>query len=78
MPEAEARTVGLNLEYLVEVYRKLGIGERFFTPMFEKLVGVDWVREMIVAGASAEEIRARWQGDVERFRRLRSGYLLYE
>lgn len=78
MPAAEARDMGLNLEYLVKAYHRLGLGERFFTPMFEKLIGVGWVREMIVAGASADEIHARWQGDVERFRCLRLRYLLYE
>ena len=59
MPLAEARAVGLALEPLVAAYRSLGMGERFFKPIFEKLVGVSYVREMILAGASAEEIRAR-------------------
>ncbi len=77
MPLEDARAMGLNPEYLVQAYRNLGIGERFFTPMFEKLIGAGWVREMIVAGASADEIRARWQDDIERFRRQRAPYLLY-
>lgn len=78
MPLSEAREVGLTLEYLVDAYRRLGLGERFFKPIFEKLVGVGYVREMIVAGASADEIRARWAGDVARYRQLRERYLLYE
>ncbi len=78
MPLAEARAVGLALEPLVAAYRSLGMGERFFKPIFEKLVGVSYVREMILAGASAEEIRARWQDDVAAFRTLRARYLLYE
>ena len=77
-PLSEAREVGLTLEYLVDAYRRLGLGERFFKPIFEKLVGVGYVREMIVAGASADEIRARWAGDVARYRQLRERYLLYE
>lgn len=28
--------------------------------MFEKLIGVGYVREMILAGASEAEIRVRW------------------
>ena len=56
----------------------LGMGDRFFTPMFEKLVGAGWVRGMIVAGASEEAIRARWVPDVERYREKRVQYLLYE
>ena len=54
------------------------MGDKFFTPMFEKLVGVGWVREMILAGASEAEIRARWADDVERYRERRTKYLLYE
>ena len=33
---------------------------------------------MIIAGHSASEIRARWQGDVAQFKELRRKYLLYE
>lgn len=56
----------------------LGLGGGFFTPMFEKLIGVGWVRGMILDGRSAAEIRARWQPDVQRFARLREKYLIYE
>ena len=78
MPLAEARSVGFSLDYLLDAYRTLGMGERFFTPMFEKLVGAGWVRQMILDGASASEIRARWQPELERYRSLRARYLLYE
>ena len=63
---------------MIDAYRDLGLGDRFFTPMFEKLVGAGWVREMIAAGASDAEIRARWLPDVERYREKRGQYLLYE
>ena len=76
MPLDEARQVGLTLRYVIEAYRNLGLGERFFTPMFEKLIGVGYVREMILSGASEAEIRACWQEDLRRFRRQRP-YLLY-
>ena len=33
---------------------------------------------MIVDGASADEIEARWRSDAERFERQRAPYLLYE
>jgi uncharacterized protein YbbC (DUF1343 family) len=46
--------------------------------MFLLLTGVDYVKEMIMAGCSADEIRARWQGDVEQFKQQRRKYLLYE
>lgn len=78
MPLAEAREVGFSLRYVMDACADLGMGDKFFTPMFEKLVGVGWVREMILAGASEEEIRARWADDVERYRERRTKYLLYE
>ncbi len=78
MPLAEARDVGFSLKYVMDACADLGMGDKFFTPMFEKLVGVEWVREMILAGAPEEEIRARWADDVERYREKRMQYLLYE
>ncbi|MBQ7963110.1 MAG: DUF1343 domain-containing protein [Alistipes sp.] len=69
---------GFNLEYVIDAYRNLNMGEKFFTRMFLLLTGVDYIKEMIVAGHSAEEIRARWQGDVAKFKEQRRKYLLYE
>lgn len=68
---------GFNLEYVIDAYRNLALGEKFFTRMFLLLTGVDYVKEMIIAGASADEIRARWQDDVAEFKLLRRKYLLY-
>ena len=71
-------TRGLDLEYLIDAYRNLGMGDRFFTSFFEKLIGVDYVRPMIEAGKSADEIKAMWRDDVSRFKEQRRPYLLYE
>ncbi len=68
---------GFNLEYIVDAYRRLGVGESFFNAFFEKLVGVDYIRQMIVEGRSVAEIRAKWHDDVEQFKTLRRRYLLY-
>ena len=68
---------GVDLSYVVDAYHDLGLGDKFFTPMFEKLIGVGYVREMIIAGHSAEEIEAMWANDVEMFKRQRAKYLLY-
>lgn len=76
--DAEIIAEGFNLEYVIDAYRRLDMGEAFFSPFFEKLVGVDYVRRMIIEGRSADEIREKWQPDVERFLQLRRPYLLYE
>lgn len=68
---------GLSLGRLVAAFRAMERGDAFFTPMFEKLIGVDYVRRMMLEGASADEIEARWRDDAERFRERRRPYLLY-
>lgn len=78
MGHGEIRRQGMDLTYLIEAYHNLNIGDRFFTPFFEKLIGVDYVRQMIEAGAGAEQIKARWENDVEQFRQQQRPYLLYE
>ena len=68
---------GVNIEYLVDAYRNLNLGNEFFKPVFEKLIGVEYVRQMIIDGYSAQEIEARWSDDVARFKEQRRPYLLY-
>lgn len=78
LPLGEARATGFTLSYVIEAYAASGLGTRFFTPMFEKLVGAGYVREMILSGASEAEIRARWADEVARYRIVRRLYLLYD
>ena len=68
---------GMNLEYVIDAYNNLNIGDKFFTSFFDKLAGQTYIREMIQAGKSADEIRARWHDDVKRFKQQRRPYLLY-
>lgn len=69
---------GVDLGYVIEAYRMLDMGEKFFTPMFDKLTGASYVREMILRGEDADAIRERWRNDVNEFLKLRKPYLLYE
>lgn len=69
---------GFHLEYIIDAYNNLQMGDKFLTPFFEKLVGVTYIREMIVAGKSAQEIKAMWQDDIANFTIQRKPYLLYE
>ena len=69
---------GINLAYLIDGYKSLDMGDKFFTSFFEKLIGVDYVRKMIEEGRTAEEIKGSWRSDVEAFKRNRKPYLLYE
>ena len=78
LDEAALRTKGIDLSYLIDAYRNLGMGDKFFTSFFEKLMGVGYVRRMIGQGKSADEIEATWQDDVARFKEQRKPYLLYD
>ena len=75
--DEELLSEGINLEYVIDAYRDLDMGEKFFTPMFEKLIGVDYVRRMIIEGKDAKAIESLWTEDVARFKQLRTKYLLY-
>ncbi len=68
---------GLDLSYIIDAYRNLKMGDKFFTSFFEKLIGVDYVRTMIEKGKTAEEIKLVWQDDVKKFKKQRIPYLLY-
>ena len=69
----------VNLEYVVDAFRHYPADSTFFFDgnHFELLIGVPYAREMILEGASAEEIEARWAGDVAHFKKQRRPYLLY-
>lgn len=77
LPENVILQRGIDLSYLIEAYHSVNIGDDFFTNFFEKLIGNKDVRKMIEQGKSAEEIRATWLDDVEKFKQERRPYLLY-
>lgn len=77
LPESEAIAQGINLEYLIDAYRDLGMGDKFFRSFFELLIGRGDIRQMIEDGKSAAEIKKTWSADVEKFKEQRRPYLLY-
>jgi uncharacterized protein YbbC (DUF1343 family) len=69
---------GFTLKYLIDAYKRTGSrGDSFFSSFFELLVGVDYVRRMVIEGRSEEDIRAMWQEELARFGDQRRPYLLY-
>ncbi|WP_221657471.1 exo-beta-N-acetylmuramidase NamZ family protein [Bacteroides salyersiae] len=69
---------GVDLSYLIDAYRNLNMDDYFFRPFFELLTGTDYVRKMIKQGKNADEIKAMWKEDVEKFKIQRKPYLIYE
>ena len=71
---------GINLNYVIDAYRNSGMKElktKFFISFFDKLIGDRQTRRMIEQGASAEEIKATWADDINKFRAQRKPYLIY-
>lgn len=70
----------LQLEWLLDAYAHYPQPSEFFNSpgFFDKLAGTDLLRKAVLAGHSAEEIRAEWKTGLEGYRAIRSRYLLYE
>ena len=88
IPMEEIWENGINLDYLIGAYRDFTkenpdkdffanpmAGERYWIDL---LSGSDELRKQIVAGKSAEEIKASWQDDIKSFMEQRKPYLLYD
>lgn len=78
LPDEQIIQNGFDLSYVIDAYHNLNMGDKFFTPFFEKLVGVDYIRKEIIAGKTAEQIKKKWFCDVVQFKQQRKPYLLYK
>ncbi len=67
----------INLSWLIDTYRKLGLKEDFFTGYFDKLAGSDELRKQILSGMTEQEIRESWKDDLNSFKEIRKKYLIY-
>ncbi len=79
-PEVIRARAQLDVSHLITAYQNFPDKGQFFLPtlFIDKLAGSDQLRTQIVAGMTAEQIRASWQPDLERYRAMRRQYLLYE
>lgn len=70
---------GLNLDYLINTYQNYPDKKDFFLKnlFFDKLAGGTALREQIIAGKNAREIKATWQKGLNQFKQTRAKYLLY-
>ena len=67
----------IQLQWLIDAYAKYPVKEEFFIPYFEKLAGTKNLRDQIIEGWSESRIRDSWKEDLEKFKLIRQGYLLY-
>jgi uncharacterized protein YbbC (DUF1343 family) len=67
----------MNLEWIIDAYNAYPDKEKFFTGYFDTLAGSSTLREQIISGMDADEIRQTWQEQLNRFSEIRAKYLLY-
>ncbi len=68
----------LNLNWLISAYQHSAKQKTFFTPYFLNLAGTKTLQTQIIAGQSAQDIKASWQDDLQDFKTTRSKYLIYD
>lgn len=67
----------LDLSFLMTAYSQLKEKEKFFNAFFRNLAGSNELRQQLESGVSEEEIRVSWNEDLEKFKIIRSKYLIY-
>ena len=68
----------IDLDWIIEMYKAYPDKEKFFNGYFDTLAGSSTLREQIISGMSAADIRASWKEGLDRFRVTREKYLLYD
>jgi uncharacterized protein YbbC (DUF1343 family) len=67
----------INLGWVIEAYNDFPEKDKFFTSYFDVLAGGPGLREQIVNGMSASEIKDSWKAGLDKFAVTRKKYLLY-
>ena len=73
---AEIRNI--SIEWIIDAWNKMGRRDDFFIAYFNTLAGTGKLRDQIISGLSADEIRASWEPGLKKFRAARQKYLIYE
>ena len=67
----------IELKWLIDAYQNTSDKTVFFNPFFTKLAGQELLKEKIENGWNTQEIMASLKEDIEKYKRLRTPYLLY-
>ncbi len=67
----------INLNWLIVSYKNTKDKTNFFTPFFNQLAGTNKLKKAIIEGKNAAEIKQTWQADLEKYKQMRTKYLLY-
>lgn len=78
MKDLKVQKKKLDLSFLINMYKTANKKEDFFNSFFDKLAGTDQLRKQIEKGIEEEEIYLSWKKDIEKFKKIREKYLLYQ
>jgi len=67
----------IKLSWIIFAYNHTSDQNSFFNSFFDKLAGNDKLRKQIIEGKNENQIRNSWQKDLEKFKKLREKYLIY-
>lgn len=76
----EKLQTGFTLSYLIDFYKKTGLGPAFFksTQFMTMLSGTTKLQRQIVSGMAEDTIRRTWEKDLNNYKQLRIKYVLYQ
>jgi uncharacterized protein YbbC (DUF1343 family) len=67
----------ISLKYLIQLYQQFPDKGKFFNSYFDKLAGTKLLKEQIKKGMTEKQIKATWKPEVEKYKKMRSGHLIY-
>lgn len=68
----------VSLQWLLDAYQNTTDKKKFFnTSGFTKHAGTEKLQKQIESNKSEDEIKASWQADLEKFKKIRAKYLIY-
>ena len=68
----------IHLEWLIDAYKKFPLKQKFFGKTFTIHAGGETLQKQIESGWSAEQIKTTWRNGIEKFKKIRKKYLIYE
>ncbi len=68
----------LNLSYIIDAYNNTQNQDKFFNNYFIKLAGTEELKNQIINNLDEEMIRKSWKEKIDKFKLVRSKYLIYK
>jgi len=69
----------MTLQWLIDAYQNTTDKSKFFlTDGFTKHAGTTLLQQQIENGLSEKEIKATWQEEIAKFKKIRARYFIYD